>query len=223
MRRFFGSAILLSILLAGIAVAENAPATSKSARGGVRGAERALSFGTLIMSSAPDNAGSIMNDPLPEPFIDKYGWGTVVTLSAIPGPGFAFSHWSGEVSGTENPTSITIRGHEQRVTANFVPAAPASVTDGRPVFQLRQNAPNPFTSSTYFSFSLPRQADASLKVYDTSGRVVRTLVAGASSPGLRTIAWDGRDDSGRRVGAGVYLAMLESGGRRESRRAIVLK
>ena len=38
-----------------------------------------------------------------------------------------------------------------------------------------------------------------------AGRPVRTLLSGRTGPGRFTVAWDGRDDEGSEVGAGVYL------------------
>jgi len=47
-----------------------------------------------------------------------YDEGTVVTLSATPGTGYEFSHWSGSASGTANPINITMNSNKS-VTANF--------------------------------------------------------------------------------------------------------
>jgi hypothetical protein len=48
-----------------------------------------------------------------------YDEGTVVTLTAIPDAGWLFDHWSGDVTGSTNPTSITMNGNKQ-VVAHFV-------------------------------------------------------------------------------------------------------
>ncbi len=66
-------------------------------------------------------------------------------------------------------------------------------------------APNPFDHSTRISWSAPYAGDVSLVVYDMAGRSVRTLVSGRTEPGRFTVAWDGRDDQGSEVAAGVYL------------------
>ena len=73
---------------------------------------------------------------------------------------------------------------------------------------LDQNYPNPFNSHTAIPFGLPASGDVQLVVYDVVGQRVRALVSGGLEPGLHRIIWDGRDDGGRAVAAGVYLYRL---------------
>ena len=65
--------------------------------------------------------------------------------------------------------------------------------------------PNPFAGQTQISYAVPTAGDVSLKVFDALGRPVRTLVSARSAPGRFSAAWNGRDDSGNEVAAGVYL------------------
>src|SRR5205085_10580236 len=71
--------------------------------------------------------------------------------------------------------------------------------------------PNPFFGGTSLSFTLARSEAVSLEVYDFSGRHVRSLVHGRLPSGARRVAWDGRDDGGRRMAPGVYFARLRTG------------
>ena len=73
---------------------------------------------------------------------------------------------------------------------------------------LAQNAPNPFAASTSFRFGLARAGQAALDVFDTQGRHVRRLVQGALPAGPHFATWDGLDDAGSRVPAGVYCCRL---------------
>ena len=57
-------------------------------------------------------------------------------------------------------------------------------------------------------FSVPRQAEVNLHVYDVSGRLVRTLVSRTMTPGHHSERWDGRDQAGQSVASGVYYARL---------------
>lgn len=50
-----------------------------------------------------------------------------------------------------------------------------------------------------------------LKIYDARGRLVRTLVNDVTLGGNFLVAWDCRDDAGRKLGAGLFLAVLEAG------------
>jgi hypothetical protein len=76
---------------------------------------------------------------------------------------------------------------------------------------LFQNVPNPFSGSTSVSFSLPNAGPATLGIYDVAGRRVANLVDRRLEAGTHSIAWDGRDASGKRVASGVYLVRLRAG------------
>jgi len=73
--------------------------------------------------------------------------------------------------------------------------------------------PNPFNATTRISFDLDTGEQIQLLIHDVNGRVVRSLVDTELGPGPWTIAWDGRDASGRRLAAGVYFARLAVNGR----------
>ena len=72
--------------------------------------------------------------------------------------------------------------------------------------------PNPFFGSTMISFALKGQASqpVALKVFDVTGRVVRTLVDRALEPGAHAFAWDGLSDAGIRTSSGVYFYELRT-------------
>jgi hypothetical protein len=73
-------------------------------------------------------------------------------------------------------------------------------------------SPNPFNPSTAISYRLQRDEVVFLEIYDVAGRLVRTLVSGrAETAGEKTQAWDGRDNGGRVVPAGIYFVRLEAG------------
>lgn len=78
------------------------------------------------------------------------------------------------------------------------------------VFALRGNSPNPFNPSTKLSFSLAKGGAAVVDVLDLQGHVVRTLLNGTYAAGEQSVVWDGRDDSGRAVASGTYLARLRA-------------
>ena len=88
---------------------------------------------------------------------------------------------------------------------------------------LRLAFPNPFYKSTTVVLSLREQGPASVRVYDVAGRTVRTLLNSVQPAGERVLAWDGRDDSGTPLGAGVYMLRLEAGGHRETRAVRLVK
>ena len=62
-----------------------------------------------------------------------------------------------------------------------------------------------------------------LKVYDTAGRLVATLVDEHLADGLHEVVWDGRDAMGRMSSAGVYLYRVKTDGYSETKRMVVIK
>ncbi|MBK9471567.1 MAG: hypothetical protein IPO18_04695 [bacterium] len=76
------------------------------------------------------------------------------------------------------------------------------------LLSLANPQPNPFNPSTRISFSLDVAAFADLAVFDVAGHRLRTLVSGWRDSGDDTATWDGCDDTGRRLPAGVYVAQL---------------
>ena len=91
-------------------------------------------------------------------------------------------------------------------------------------FKLHQNYPNPFNSSTKIYFYLPTEEKVSLKIYNTLGREVRSLVnAENKQTGHYQITWDGTDNFGNQVASGMYVYTLKYGDFQVSKRMILLK
>jgi hypothetical protein len=90
-------------------------------------------------------------------------------------------------------------------------------------FELKQNYPNPFNPATTITFSLPQESNVSIKIYDVSGTLVRTLVNDNRTAGEYSVAWDGQNDNGVRVSSGVYIYRLEVGNFTQTRRMVMLK
>jgi len=74
---------------------------------------------TLTTSVNPGGTGSVNASPAPNCNGTQYSSGTIVTLTANPNVGYAFDNWSGDASGSTNPTTITMNANKS-VTANFV-------------------------------------------------------------------------------------------------------
>jgi hypothetical protein len=83
---------------------------------------------------------------------------------------------------------------------------------------LFQTFPNPFNSTTTFSFSVPSSLFATLSIYDVLGREVATLVNEKLGPGTYARQWDA---TGRP--SGVYFYRLKAGDFIETRRLLVLR
>ena len=84
--------------------------------------------------------------------------------------------------------------------------------------------PAPARGSVHFAFTLTLPSDVELAVFDLAGRRVRTLIGMASQPArAHDVVWDGRDDTGRALPAGIYRALLVAGGERLERRVALVK
>jgi aminopeptidase N len=95
------------------------------------------------------------------------------------------------------------------------------VTDGGS--KLEQNRPNPFISATFISYQLATGGRVSLKVYNAAGQLVRVLADKLQGPGSYNVGWDGRDEGGRHLSAGLYFYRLKAGGASQVRRLVLVK
>ncbi|MCK5132885.1 MAG: PQQ-binding-like beta-propeller repeat protein [Candidatus Sabulitectum sp.] len=72
-------------------------------------------------------------------------------------------------------------------------------------------SPNPFTTSTSISFELTDTCEASVEIFDLSGRIVSTLANHEITAGSQSILWNGTNQNGDLVSAGLYLCRIQSG------------
>uniref|UniRef100_A0A7C6EDW0 T9SS type A sorting domain-containing protein n=1 Tax=candidate division WOR-3 bacterium TaxID=2052148 RepID=A0A7C6EDW0_UNCW3 len=79
------------------------------------------------------------------------------------------------------------------------------------VFNLSQCQPNPFSNKTTIRYSIPKETEVNLHVFNTAGRVVRTLVSGKQKPGIYNVTWNLKGVSQSLLPNGVYFYRLEAG------------
>ena len=89
-------------------------------------------------------------------------------------------------------------------------------------------SPNPFNEKTDIRYgifgSTGRERTAvNIAVYDALGRRVRSLAKDTKYPGQYTITWDGRDDGGLELQAGVYFVRVNTDGLQNVQKLVVLK
>ncbi|MFQ5637514.1 MAG: FlgD immunoglobulin-like domain containing protein [bacterium] len=77
-------------------------------------------------------------------------------------------------------------------------------------FGLSQNYPNPFNPETVIEYQVPNTAEIKLQVYNLLGQKIRTLFSGLRQAGSHTIQWDGLNDRGQQVAAGIYFLRLQA-------------
>ncbi len=105
----------------------------------------------------------------------------------------------------------------------------SGIADGGPTslhpcdFRLDQNYPNPFNPMTTIEYAVPNEGLVRLKIYNTAGQLVKTLVDELKVPGNYSAIWDGRNESGAQVASGVYLYKLTAGGSQIVRKMVILR
>ncbi|MBN2070590.1 MAG: T9SS type A sorting domain-containing protein [Candidatus Krumholzibacteriota bacterium] len=88
---------------------------------------------------------------------------------------------------------------------------------------LRSVYPNPFNPSTIIKYEVSGDSDVEITIYDVSGKRIRSLVNRHHVSGIYDIAWDGRNDRGKKVSSGVYLCRARIGVYSATRRLILLR
>jgi hypothetical protein len=90
-------------------------------------------------------------------------------------------------------------------------------------FYLSQNYPNPFNPSTTISYSLPKQSEVELEIFDIRGRSVLTLVRQNQQPGSYSVNWNGQNRTGQKVNSGIYIYRLKAGSQISTRQMIFVQ
>ena len=142
--------------------------------------------------------------------------------------------WSNEVTGNvikiKLKTDATVTGYgflstkyQHYTTTASSPADPFGDEENAPAELLSQNHPNPVVGRTTFTYNLPDDRQASLRVYNIAGQHVRTVATGLQKAGRHSIEWDARDEYGRPVANGTYIYRLEAGDLGATRKMLILK
>jgi hypothetical protein len=104
-----------------------------------------------------------------------------------------------------------------------VTAAQPDPQSGVMTATLGRNSPNPFGGATTIRFALPAAGPVDLAVYDLAGRLVRRLARGEHAAGEHFVTWNGADEGGRRVAAGVYFYRLTATGRTATKTMVLFE
>jgi hypothetical protein len=96
-------------------------------------------------------------------------------------------------------------------------------TDPSAEVSLKQNYPNPFTTSTSICFELQKASSVKLNIFNLRGQKVRTLLNEESQPGVYYPSWDGCDALGNKAASGIYLYRLSTGSGTFIKRMMLLR
>lgn len=139
--------------------------------------------------------------------------------------------WSLGAADDGSPSWSTYQGNSGRTGCYRAEIAPArsavqsspGAAITAPLTALLQNHPNPVSSQTTIEYQLAAAGRISIMVYNVTGQLVATLFNGLQKPGRHELKWRRTDDRGYQVASGTYLYRLESYGRSDVKRMVVVK
>ena len=183
------------------------------------GAEEQVEL-TWRVESEADNAGyRIYRDGEPVTFVEGRGNSdspltyTWIDKDVTAGTTYRYRIADVDVNGNETV-------HDFVVEATPKPAASGQVPTS---YALYQNYPNPFNADTHIRFTLAEAGHTTLKIYNTTGQLVATLVDGHMDARTHEVRWDGRNAYGEMVASGVYFYRLSSGTFAETKKMSFLR
>ena len=83
--------------------------------------------------------------------------------------------------------------------------------------------PNPFNPKTTLKFTLKDAGKVNLSIYDLQGRLVKVLANQTYAAGEHELVWLGRNDSGREVASGLYLARIQANRYSQTHRLVLVR
>ncbi len=90
-------------------------------------------------------------------------------------------------------------------------------------YKLQAAYPNPFNPSTTISYKIPEDTNVVLKIFNTTGQEIATLVNGYQQAGSHQVRWDGKDDFGNHLPSGIYLYQIISGKFKKTGKMMLVK
>ncbi len=99
----------------------------------------------------------------------------------------------------------------------------SSGKENRFMYSLKPVSPNPFVNSTTIAYSIANSGKVSLKVFDITGRCIKTLVDEKKEAGFYTIKWNGCNSSNKKFAVGVYFTRLTSGNFTSVKKVILVR
>jgi hypothetical protein len=88
-------------------------------------------------------------------------------------------------------------------------------------FTLLPAIPNPTRTQTAIRYSLPTTGNVTLSIHDVSGRLVSNLISETKSAGEYSVVWNGRNESGKKVNAGIYFYTLKTDAKSFTQKLII--
>ncbi|MBM3287209.1 MAG: hypothetical protein FJY88_07655 [Candidatus Eisenbacteria bacterium] len=173
--------------------------------------------GTLYIRGVVTGSPETWNGP---PVLLEMRW---LSLGALSGPrraGRGLALMAMEISSSDGrPVEVFALSRSVPLKKRGTPEA--EETD--PMIPIVTGGPNPFSATTSLSYELRQPAEVTLEIFDLGGRLMRRLMSPPAVSGPQRLTWDGRDDEGNAVAAGVYGYRLGIGSRFYSSKLTVLR
>lgn len=130
---------------------------------------------------------------------------------------YYYTIWASDTSGNSSPLSETVSATIEDYLAvdgdNLYPSQ----------YLLYTNYPNPFNANTTIEYFLPEQAPLSITIYDINGRNIKHWDFDFQEAGIHKIKWDGKDEIGNAVSAGIYVYKMRTSTIVHTRKMLLLK
>lgn len=115
--------------------------------------------------------------------------------------------------GTNKTEEMEVINIENPTTSIDVQDGPSTLPNR---FILQQNFPNPFNNGTHIKFYLSQYAHARVRIFDSHGHLIKTLINKEIPKGWHQIEWQGNNSSGTPVASGIYICRLSVGSHHKS-------
>lgn len=204
-----------------------------AALSGCLGGGTAPVLGSLNLSASVQNLHAYASNSYQYLWVDEHDW-----IDSVPGTVVLAAGQSGATPGHLTVPANTPQGMKDQVcltvtngTGSIVFTCCDTVTVSGSLlavsgdalsFGLAAPVPNPSAGSSRVRFTLGEPGRVTLALFDLAGARVRTLIDEERRAGRYDRIWDGRDDLGHRMPAGMYFMRLEQGGRRSQRTIVRL-
>lgn len=166
-------------------------------------------YSDLTMPSGATGTNNIEEDPL---FVNPANFDfTLQETSPCIDAGIAFFMFGADTLIDLSPDQYSGSAPDMGAFEYGMTGIEIDTEDSNAGLRLLQSYPNPFSTNTFVIYRIPTDTHVTLSVYDLLGREVRTIIDSTQPPGIYSVIWDGRNNTGQSTATGTYLIRLRAG------------
>jgi len=167
--------------------------------------------------------------------MDWRGWCSATWDLGSEAPDAAFAGGNGELAGPFSLAGLEIERTEASASSGWLyfddlgiqgktTSVETALSGAQPAFyELRQNFPNPFNSTTAIRFQLPERNVVDISVYNLRGQEIKRLISKVVAAGEYQVEWNGTDEQNANLASGVYVIRMHAGRFQASRKVVLLR